>query len=607
MSIDLAKTQLVSERKAIPKKLGPFIWLFMREHKLALLIFLIMSVVDAAEVSLSPYFIKMIIDGAIKTVGDMERLIPTVLLPAILYASMPMVLNIFFRVYEYAYLKTMPIIKSDITATMFRYLSQHSYSYFQERFSGNLAKKIFDLMSGVESIIQIIHYIFTTRFIIVLIGSAILFTVQPIFGIILAVWAFCFVGASYYMAKKSEALSYEFSEADNVVGGKIVDSITNILSAKLFSNFNHEEKLISKSLKDVVAKDQLLQWHMMKTYFMQGTLITILSASMISGLLYGRLNNWVTIGDFALILALSSTVAMNIFNTGKEMIRFSKEVGKCRQALNIIVEPQEISDNTNATELNVPEGKILFDNVQFQYKDAEPLFENKSVIIEPGQKVGLVGHSGSGKSTFVNLILRLHDVTHGRILIDGQDIRNVTQESLRKNIGMIPQDPSLFHRTLMENIHFGKIDASTEEIINASKSAHAHDFIVTLPKGYDSMVGERGVKLSGGQRQRIAIARAFLKNAPILILDEATSQLDSITEKYIQESLWELMQNKTTIVIAHRLSTLLHMDRILVFDKGKIVEDGTHQELLAKKGLYSELWKSQVGGFLLDRDDGILI
>ncbi|MBS0285981.1 MAG: ABC transporter ATP-binding protein [Proteobacteria bacterium] len=587
----------------IPKRLAPFIWLFLKEHKLALFIFFIMSVIDAAEVSLSPYFMKMIIDGAISTASDIEKLIPTVLLPAILYASMPMVLNIFFRIYEYAYLKTMPIIKSDITATMFRYLSGHSYSYFQEKFSGNLAKKIFDLMSGVESIIQIVHYIFTTRFITVLIGSVILFTVAPIFGIMLAVWTFCFVGTSYYMAKKSEVLSYEFSEADNFVGGKIVDSITNILSTKLFSNFNYEEKLISKSLKNVVAKDQMLQWHMMKTYFMQGTLITILTIAMVGGLLYGRLNNWVTIGDFALILALSSTVAMNIFNTGKEMIRFSKEVGKCRQALNIIVEPQEITDNPNATTLNVSEGKILFDNVQFQYKDAEPLFENKSVIIGSGQKVGLVGHSGSGKSTFVNLILRLHDVTQGQILIDGQDIRNVTQESLRKNIGMIPQDPSLFHRTLRENIQFGKIDASFEEIINAAKYAYAHEFIVTLPKGYDAMVGERGVKLSGGQRQRIAIARAFLKNAPILILDEATSQLDSITEQYIQESLWKLMQGKTTIVIAHRLSTLLHMDRILVFDKGRIVEDGTHQELLAKGGLYSQLWGSQVGGFLLDEND----
>ena len=211
-----------------------------------------------------------------------------------------------------------------------------------------------------------------------------------------------------------------------------------------------------------------------------------------------------------------------------------------------------------------------------------------------------MGYSGGGKSTFVNLILRLYDVMKGSILIDGQDIRAVTQDSLRKHIAMIPQDPSLFHRSLMENIRYGRLDASDEDVIEAAKKAYAHEFISTLPQGYHSLVGERGVKLSGGQRQRIAIARAILKNAPIFILDEATSQLDSVTENLIQESLWELIQNKTTIVIAHRLSTLLHMDRILVFDKGMIIQDGTHHELLSKSGLYKQLWDAQVGGFFCD-------
>lgn len=248
--------------------------------------------------------------------------------------------------------------------------------------------------------------------------------------------------------------------------------------------------------------------------------------------------------------------------------------------------------------MKVTQGQIFFDKVKFCYMGSEALFKNKSVIIEPGQKVGLVGYSGSGKTTFVNLILRLYDATEGLILIDGQDIKEVTQDSLRANIGMIPQDPSLFHRTLMENIRYGRINATDEEVIEAAKKAHAHDFIINLPEGYNSLVGERGVKLSGGQRQRIAIARAILKNAPILLLDEATSQLDSVAESYIQESLWRLMQNKTTIVIAHRLSTLLHMDRILVFEEGQIIEDGTHSELLERNGQYKSLWDAQVGGFL---------
>jgi ATP-binding cassette, subfamily B, bacterial len=244
----------------------------------------------------------------------------------------------------------------------------------------------------------------------------------------------------------------------------------------------------------------------------------------------------------------------------------------------------------------------VFENILFHYKDAEPLFHNKSVVIMPGQKVGLVGYSGSGKTTFVNLVLRLYDVTSGSILIDGQDIRDVTQKSLREAISIIPQDPTLFHRSLMENIRYGKTDASDEDVIKASKQANIHEFISKLPKGYESLVGERGVKLSGGQRQRVAIARVMLKNAPIVILDEATSQLDSITESTIRESLRILMQDKTAIVIAHRFSTLMYMDRILVFDQGKIIEDGSHKELLKKKGIYKSLWDVQIGGFLPAED-----
>jgi ATP-binding cassette subfamily B protein len=348
----------------------------------------------------------------------------------------------------------------------------------------------------------------------------------------------------------------------------------------------------------MMKTDRALEKYLLKAYFFQGLWVFILISFMLAGLIYGRHHGFVTIGDFALILTLSSAIASSIFNIGEAILQFSKGAGYCRQALDIIVEPHEIVDKPEATELKVTQGKVVFENVHFQYQGTEPLFENKTVIIEPGQKVGLVGHSGSGKSTFVNLILRLFDVNQGRVLIDNQEIKEVTQESLRRNIGMIPQDPSLFHRTLMENIQYGRFDATKEEAIEAAKQAHAHEFIIDLPNGYDSLVGERGVKLSGGQRQRVAIARAFLKNAPILILDEATSQLDSVTEQYIQQSLWQLMQNKTTIVVAHRLSTLLHMDRILVFSQGEIVEDGTHSELLAKGGLYAALWKAQVGGFL---------
>ena len=268
--------------------------------------------------------------------------------------------------------------------------------------------------------------------------------------------------------------------------------------------------------------------------------------------------------------------------------------------MSLLQDPITLLDTPHAQELKVTQGKIQFQKVHFQYPNTDPLFSNKSLTIQHGQRIGLVGYSGSGKTTFVNLILRLFDLQSGHILIDGQDIAKVTQTSLRNALTFIPQEPSLFHRSLMENIRFGRPNATDEQVIAAAKQAHAHEFITTLPKGYDTLVGERGIKISGGQRQRIAIARAILKNAPILLLDEATSALDSFTEGQIQESFFSLMEGKTTIVIAHRLSTLLNMDRILVMAQGKIVEDGNHEDLLKKSGLYQSLWEAQVGGFLPD-------
>jgi ATP-binding cassette subfamily B protein len=282
----------------------------------------------------------------------------------------------------------------------------------------------------------------------------------------------------------------------------------------------------------------------------------------------------------------------------KDLSQFAKYTGRVGEALATFDQPVTIQNMPNAKELIVREGRIEFDQVRFKYKGAEPLFRDKSVEILPGQKVGLVGYSGSGKTTFINLILRLYDITSGRILIDGQDIKEVTQQSLHRAIATIPQETSLFARSVYANIQYGNINATPDAIENAAYKAHAHEFIEALPEGYKTVVGERGTKLSGGQRQRISIARAALKNAPILILDEATSALDTMTERLIQESLKDIMKDKTTLVVAHRLSTLLSMDRLLVFDKGHIIQDGTHDELILEPGLYQTLWNAQVDGSL---------
>jgi ATP-binding cassette subfamily B protein len=277
---------------------------------------------------------------------------------------------------------------------------------------------------------------------------------------------------------------------------------------------------------------------------------------------------------------------------------FFKEVGICNQALKLIERQHDVIDVEDAKEIKITKGVIKFENVTFNYRRGNNIFENKNVTINSKQKVGLVGFSGSGKTTFVNLMLRFFDIESGTIKIDEQDISKVRHESLCSQISLIPQDPTLFHRSIMDNIRYGNIDATNEDVVRVAKLAQCHEFIEQMPLAYDSPVGERGVKLSGGQRQRIAIARAILKNAPILILDEATSALDSVTEKHIQAGLKILMQGRTTIVIAHRLSTLSEMDRILVFDKGHIIEDGSHAELLKQNGHYAYMWNMQSGGFL---------
>lgn len=583
---------------SIPNTLTKFFWHFCKRYKANLTGLIAVGVIWAIYVSLSPYLLKLIIDSVSISVADPQELFQKVFFPAVAYVFLGFFIGVTFRLYDWMQIRTFPEMKSEISGEMFDYVEGHSYNYFQQNFTGSLANKINDMAKGATLIINNLIEVFFSRFLTLVVGAITMYFVHPYFALVLVVWGTFFLGYSLFFSRKSQKYSKDFSESRSNVVGKIVDSLSNILNVKLFARERFESRYLREFLADSVNKDRHLHWYLFKVKVFQTVAITLLIGVMVWLLILERSKNHVTIGDFALILTLTMTLIDEIFFVAKEAVNFSEEVGTCGQALSIISPKQEIVDVPHAVPLVVTRGEIAFDQVHFCYRKGQNIFANKSITIHPGEKVGLVGFSGSGKSTFVNLILRFFEVDSGKILIDDQDIKVVTQESLRSQIAMIPQDPVLFHRSVMENIRYGRLEATDEEVIACSKQAHCHEFIEKLKNGYQTPVGERGVKLSGGQRQRLAIARAILKNAPILILDEATSSLDSVTENYIQESLEQLMYGRTTIVIAHRLSTLFYMDRILVFHEGKIVEEGMHSELVNFEGHYAELWNMQAGGFL---------
>jgi len=579
------------------QKAFPFILKMIRPFPGSIVVIFLVACVWAIDVSLRPYILKVILNRV--TEAPSQEIFTYLAFPAAAWLLMSFLLSSIFRLYGYfVEIKMIPDLRQKIAYSCFDGLLEQSHYYYQNQFSGSLVNKVDDLINSIPDIVQVTIDRFFSHFLALAIAIFVLWQVNAKFALLMLSWTTLFVGISIFMSRRLIHLSDIWAERGTRTVGRLVDVLSNILSVKLFSRIKQEKSSFEMTLQKAIQAEKNLQWTYFLMWCVYGYSFVILQGFNLYFLIEDKRQGLITLGDFALVLSINTAIVEFFWNLVKEISNFSKASGKISQALRALVVTPDIQDRRHARELVVSKGEIIFEDVQFSYQGSDPLFQNKSVKIESGQKVGLVGYSGSGKSTFVNLILRLFDVTSGQITVDGQDIRHVTQDSLRANIGMIPQDPSLFHRTLGENIRYGKTNATDEEIVEASKKAHAHAFISALAQGYDSLVGERGVKLSGGQRQRIAIARAILKNAPLLILDEATSQLDSVTEGDIQDSLWQLMQEKTTIVIAHRLSTLLHMDRILVFDEGKIVEDGTHQALLTQRGLYATLWNAQVGGFL---------
>ncbi|BCA95228.1 ABC transporter ATP-binding protein [Legionella antarctica] len=548
-----------------------------------------------------PYSLKMIVD-ALGTHSKGEPVF-SLLAPALWVgggAWLGMVVIVRLQNWWQGYV--IPRFQADVRMSVFDYLNKQSYQYFSNEMAGSLANKVNDLPRALDSIFMIITWYGVAAFSSIIVALILMCTINVWFAIVLGAWIIIQLLISYKLSKKVDQYSIDNAEDKSELSGKIVDSLSNANAVKLFARRTDELAYVSVSQNKEEKSNKKLTIYMNIFRLYLDIPVTIMLGTMVYLLITFWQRGIITTGDFVFIFNVSFVIMSQIWYLCHAMAELFREIGIARQALALLSVPIEIEDIPGAKALEVTEGKIEFVNVAFHYNRGKKVFENKSVIIKPKQRVGLVGFSGSGKTSFIHLILRFFNIESGRILIDGQDISQVSQDSLRSAISMIPQDTSLFHRSLMENIRYGNLNATDEAVYLASRQACCDEFISLLPEGYDTLVGERGIKLSGGQRQRIAIARAILKNAKLVILDEATSQLDSLTEEKIQNSLWRLMENKTTIVIAHRLSTLLHMDRILVFEQGKIVEDGTHVELIAKNGLYKSMWDAQVGGFLPESD-----
>jgi ATP-binding cassette subfamily B multidrug efflux pump len=484
-----------------------------------------------------------------------------------------------------------------------RLMLSQSMGFYQDEFAGRVATKVMQTALAVRDVWMILADIMVFVIIYLVTIMAVVGGFDWLLLVPFAGWLALYIAALFYFVPRLGKVAQEQADARSLMTGRITDAYTNISTVKLFSHTHREAGFARSAMQDFM-RTVYRQWRMVTGFeVVNHCLGMLLIASTAGSTLWLWTQGQVGVGAVAAATAMALRLNGISHWVMWEFASLFEHIGTVRDGINTLSRPHTVVDRPQASALVVHKGEVQFENVSFAYGGVRQVIDGLSLYIRPGEKIGLVGRSGAGKSTVVNLLLRFYDVGSGKILIDGQDIALTTQDSLRAQIGMVTQDTSLLHRSVRDNIMYGKPDASDAQMIKAARRAEAEEFIQTLtdPKGrhaYDAHVGERGVKLSGGQRQRIAIARVMLKDAPILLLDEATSALDSEVEAAIQASLYRLMEGKTVVAIAHRLSTIAAMDRLIVLDKGKIVEEGDHQSLLAKQGLYARLWAHQSGGFL---------
>lgn len=515
-----------------------------------------------------------------------------------LLALVILLIQVFFRAGDYSIVRSEVGVMKELMNRVFSEMERHSYKFFSDNFSGSLIAKAKRFVGSFEALFDAIVFTVWMTFVNLTSILVVMFFIKPILGFIFLTWLMVYLPIVIWLVRKQIPYDSKAAKENSAVIARFSDVISNILTMKMFSATTREKAKFREQVNqesDAVYRSWIFK---NKVFIIQAGFLSVLE---VIGM-YVALRLWIvgtiSSGTIVLVQMYIASIFAQVLHLGRMISRLMKNVADAEEMVEIFELEHDIADPEHPEELRVNKGDILMDNITFRYGESAPVFEGFSFHIQAGEKVGLVGTSGAGKSTITKLLLRFVDPQSGAIRIDGQDIKNIRQDDVRSVIAYVPQDPALFHRTLRENIAYGKPDATEEEIIIAAKKAHAHEFIMQLEKGYETLVGERGVKLSGGERQRVALARAILKDAPILILDEATSSLDTVSEKLIQDALDELMMNKTVMVIAHRLSTIRKMDRIIVLENGSIIEEGNHDGLVASDGAYANLWKHQTDGFI---------
>lgn len=587
----------ITPAEAMPTTSRGFVWHYTRLFLGWSLLMIGLEFGAALCTTLIPYAIGKITgavsEGLWKDADILSASMPALLLMASLAAG-EMLLS---RSMSLCMIFVRPRQKQRITADLFAYLQKHSHRYFSEHFAGSLAQRISEAAVGVLEVSWMLMVEFLP-ILVTLVGGLILMSLASLWlGMSLLAWTLVYVGLSYVLARRAQEFARLHAEARSLTSGKIVDAVTNLNNIRYFARGDYEQQYLDRFMSSERQAARRSFLFMERIRWLQDGMALLLRIGLVVIALLLWQRGTIDVAAFVMTASLGLLIVSNAKSLSYQFLHFFESSGNIENSVRTLIRPHELPDRADARDdLRFSRGEIEFRDLTFGYQAARPVFAGLNLKIAAGQRVGVVGFSGSGKSTLLNLLLRLYDPQGGAVLIDGRDIRELTQASLHRQIGLIPQEPGLFHRTLRENIGYGAPEAADEHIVRAARRAHAHEFIERMEHGYESLVGERGVKLSGGQRQRIAIARVLLKNAPILVMDEATSSLDSETERLIQESLDEIMGEKTVLVVAHRLSTVAHLDRILVFDQGRLVEDGTHQSLLERGGIYHSLWTHQVDG-----------